>query len=305
MSRPQRVIVSCTSTHDRLECLYYVVESILRQSYKPDAFYINISKTHYLRDKGIKESPAWFNNDAIKVNFVENTGSYRKLLPVLDNACDNDLIVTIDDDVIYHRNWLIALVDAASAYPSMIVCGRARRIKKNVFGRWQSYHNWSVVKGESSGFWLLPIGCAGIAYRKKLMCEEFIKDRKFLEIAKANDDLWFRAASQIMQTNVYVNSELENGNMHIVHNRGLEKTNLFSLSQRSLFFKYGFKIFGWFFGYLGMLHSNNDVAWKKLINYSSCYAGAYSTREGQSLKKELLLSKSHQPIDIDRLHDSH
>lgn len=264
-----QIILSCTTTKDRLEFLYYTVKSVYRQTLKPDVFYINISQDSHMQDSGIKEPPTWLNNENIVVNFVENTGPYRKLLPVLSKSSEEDIIVTIDDDVLYHRNWLKTIVETAMEHPAEIVCGRAKKINKNVLGLYQSYYNWRRVKTSCSGFWLLPIGCAGVAYRKNLINEEFIKDGNFLKIAKANDDLWFRMASLINGVNVYVNRDVEIGNITLVHNKGLELNNVFSINGNSMTRKLTYELFGRTFGYLGASLSDNDTAWKKIIRYSN------------------------------------
>ncbi|SHF47948.1 Glycosyl transferase family 2 [Modicisalibacter ilicicola DSM 19980] len=267
MPKQGRVIVSCTSTHDRLELLFYAVKSISRQTFKPDRFYINISREPYLRDKGIKKLPSWLEDEDATVNFVENIGSYRKLLPILSEAEESDLIITIDDDVLYHPDWLKRMVETAREHPSEIVCGRAKSIKKNFFGKYQSYYNWRRIKKSRSGFWLLPIGCAGIAYRKNLIDESFINDRRFLDIAQVNDDLWFRVASLKLNVGVHVNRKIEEGNINLVHNKGLENSNVFSVRGSPFVKKLVYELYGRIFGYLGGGLSGNDNAWKDIIKY--------------------------------------
>ena len=101
-----KVIVSLTSTFERSHLLFYTIQSILKQAVKPDVTLVNLSENSYLSDSGFKTIPDWLNNPYIKINLVENTGSYRKLLPVLDFARDNDAIITADDDILYGVNWL-------------------------------------------------------------------------------------------------------------------------------------------------------------------------------------------------------
>lgn len=79
----RKLIISCTTTNERLRFLYYMLESLKKQILQPDVIYINISEEPYLLDSGITEIPDWLaNNEIVKINFVENTGSYNKLNPL-------------------------------------------------------------------------------------------------------------------------------------------------------------------------------------------------------------------------------
>jgi glycosyltransferase involved in cell wall biosynthesis len=143
----------------------------------------------------------------VEVKWVENTGPYRKLIPVFRAASDEDWLVTCDDDVIYGPGWLSALVQAAELYPFAVICGRARRPVKNPFGRNQSYLHWPLVPLGSSGKDLLPIGISGVLYRKHLLDKATMLSDEFKKIAPKQDDLWFHVARRIVGTEVVVSPE--------------------------------------------------------------------------------------------------
>ncbi|MCL7940900.1 glycosyltransferase [Halomonas sp. ATCH28] len=273
MLRHGKVIISCTSTHDRMEYLYYSLQSILRQTFKPDVIHVNLSKTPYLRDSGVDSKPDWLESELIEVNFVENLGSYRKLIPTYGMAGHDDLIITIDDDVIYHKEWLSMMVGAADQHPDAIVCARARIIKKNIFGKWVNYNNWKRVRNATTSFWLLPIGCSGVVYRKHLLFEEFFYNRKFLDIASVNDDLWFRIASMLNNVPVYVNPSFDTENIKFPHNKGLANNNLFSYKGKILPLKIYNKLLSLILGNLGFSLTGNDKAWKDI----NCFISEYDT----------------------------
>ena len=205
------LIVTLTSTSVRLTVLKHTLISILDQTHKPDRIVLCISKEPYLVDAGIKELPNWLNamNEMgdLEINWVENTGPYRKLIPVYQQASHEDWIVTCDDDVIYSPGWLASLVATGKEYPTAIVCGRARRPVTNAWGRRQSYLNWQVVPLGSLGKELLPIGISGVLYRKPLLDENIMSNDDFIELAPKQDDLWFHLARQVAGVGVVVSPE--------------------------------------------------------------------------------------------------
>ena len=74
---------------------------------------------------------------------------------------------------------------------------------------------------------LLPIGKFGVAYRRRLIDLEFIKDVAYKEHAPTADDLWFRIASMRKNIPVHVAPEVAQGNAAIEHKMGLEEINMF------------------------------------------------------------------------------
>ncbi|UDL03853.1 glycosyltransferase family A protein [Marinobacter sp. CA1] len=202
-----RVLVSLTSTRVRLPILKYTLISLLDQNCPPDEIVLNLSSEPYLFDEGIESLPDWLKNiDSTKVtiNWVPNEGPYRKLIPTIGMAQFDDLIVTCDDDVIYGPEWLGVLLRFARENPDCIICGRARRPVKNFFGLTQSYNNWIFCDEGSRSLKSLPIGIAGVVYRKSLLDSDLLNSKYYLKYAPKQDDLWFKLSSYRMDTYVFV-----------------------------------------------------------------------------------------------------
>jgi hypothetical protein len=240
-----------------------------KQKYDNYLISINISKDPYLYDDGFEEIPCWMKGKNVHVNFVKNFGPYRKLIPIIDQIDEEALIVTADDDVLYSENWLKEIVETSSLYPSAIVCGMARHIKKNMLGRWQNYANWPLVMGQSLSMELIPIGCAGVAYKKELLDLEFLTDESFLNLAPSADDIWFRQASMRKNAKVYVEPAIGNKNGYIQHSFGLEKKNIYRPNSMGSFYKRLLnRLKAELMNYFGIPLSKNDFAWHAAWNYS-------------------------------------
>lgn len=111
------VLVSLTTTSMRINKINKTILSLMSQSYPIHSINLYISKTPYLIDKGIQSIP---NNlqllmsvdKRFKIFFVENLGSYRKLLPILKTNWNKDcLILTVDDDKIYSFDMVEKMIN--------------------------------------------------------------------------------------------------------------------------------------------------------------------------------------------------
>jgi len=266
------VIVSLTSTSNRLEILHYTLLSLLAQSYKADRIVLNISREPYLLDDGIQELPNQITgliNSGVEVNWVKNNGSYRKLFPVLQEADNDDLIVTCDDDVIYGSGWLKSLVRSANSNPDKIVCGRARKPIVNVFNQKTSYTLWPLVDSNSIGHNLVPIGVGGIVYRKKLLDLDFLLDEKFSELAPMQDDLWFKLASFRLNVQTLVAKNVNEEVYEIESPITLSASNAAYQDFRGGFLLTNLrKVYLKIRAYLGFAVCKNDEVLKKLSSYS-------------------------------------
>lgn len=265
------IIVSVTTTKSRLNFLFYALQSILNQSYSNYRVVVNLSKESYLLDEGVDEIPNWLEAPNIEVRIVKNYGPYRKLIPLINDVSDNDLIITADDDVLYSPQWIQKIVDLAMIHSNCIVCGRARVIKRNILGRFQNYANWPLVKGNATGLDFLPIGCSGIGYRKNLLDVDFLKDPFYIAAAPTADDIWFRLASLRRNTPIYINSDIDEGNVFLEHGMGLFEINGKKKTNEDTSFtqKLIQKLIHEFANYAGIPISLNDFSWRKSLNYSN------------------------------------
>lgn len=264
-----KIILSCTSIYSRLDMFYYCVQSLLNQTLKPDLFLINVSKESFFKEGEIEEIPDWLKRDDITINWVEDTRSYRKLIPALDYADQEDLIITVDDDVLYSKTLVEDLVEQGKKHPDKIVCGRGRQMKKNIWGQWQNYANWKGVKKPTQGINIIPIGVGGVVYRKELLDMKFLKDENYLHIAKTTDDLWFKMASLRNKTDVLVQPNIDRKHYFILHNKGLSKKNWNLKRQNNFLFKAYSFLYKKIVNYLGVSQTPNDFNWDKIVKYSN------------------------------------
>ena len=204
------VLIGLTSIRGRERALKRTLHSLLRQSLPADgrsvSLHLFLSHDPYLLDRGFAAPPAFIQRHQrqsrqrgieLHCHFVENTGSYRKLLPLIGLLDDqtqalDPYLITADDDTLYPRNWLQRLLGAQDRL-NCVVGFRGRRMVVEE-GRIAPYHRW--IKHDPSlpepHPLTVPTGKDGICYRLSQLHRGVLDWRRALQLAGHADDLWFK-----------------------------------------------------------------------------------------------------------------
>lgn len=184
-----KLIVTISSWPNRIENVYYVINSILENTIKPDKIIINLSYDDFNinpleKDKEIyyKVLPTdlqilikyysniieviWYNDKELK--------SWKKHLYVLNKAHDEDIIVCIDDDIIYNKKFLELMLKSfflyEQKYPitsivenycqgTFAFCGHSSLYKKKFFNNYEKLLNDKIIHMFPEDNHLLNILC--------------------------------------------------------------------------------------------------------------------------------------------------
>lgn len=268
------LIVNLTTTHSRLDLCSITLFSLLTQSMSPDKIRVWISEESYLSDQGIKKIPDYLLSlnkidDIIEFVYTKNTGPYRKIFPALNIADEKDVLVYADDDVVYHKEWLMTLYSTFEKYDTEnIVAARVRLKKKNLFNKYKSYVAYPICFTERTllNDYIIT-GLGGAILMKKHIASKYICMEDYIDIAPKTDDLWISEIITRSKTNVTTCPNAINCFTEINHsNNALSANNnpVLSGGYLSLFLK---KIVLKLSSYLGVNKTNNDVAAKKINNY--------------------------------------
>lgn len=111
-----KIIVTMTSWKNRIHNCANVIESILHGTLKPDVIFLNISSEEFpcLSDELPDDLMSLcMLNPTVKLNWVSGTNakSMKKIFPILKYVSDNDIIIDIDDDIIFPIDFIRTRVD--------------------------------------------------------------------------------------------------------------------------------------------------------------------------------------------------
>ena len=206
------IYISITSIFKNQDILLQTLQSIIKQTKKPDKIFLYLSEESYILDDGFKNKKITnsnllkFTNDnsIIDIKWVENTGSYRKLLPLLKEKWKEDcIIITIDDDTIYDTHLIENLVN--DYYEHKCVVGY--RGFTPSFDKLENFDYLKREKLQHLSLYNFLTGKAGILYKPEFFYKTkdlIFNDEIYLNTCDKHDDIWFYIVRILNNINCYV-----------------------------------------------------------------------------------------------------
>lgn len=193
----QQIIVSLTSFPAAIPYAAQAVQSILNGSVLPDKVILYLTFSQF-GESGIPQELQKLANDNSRFeirDYPRDIRSYRKLIPALSDFPDA-IIVTIDDDVTYHKNMLRDLLRLHEQMPQAVLAHRAKRMKPDEpYRKWKKYRWYHfLLKKIHTSFKNIQTGVGGVLYPPHSLKKEMMNVELFTELAPTTDDIWFWAA---------------------------------------------------------------------------------------------------------------
>ncbi|MGV0961460.1 MAG: hypothetical protein ACOYB1_16670 [Limnohabitans sp.] len=204
--REQELVVSLTTIPERICKVHLCIESLLRQSLKPDRIVLWLSESAVEGRPTVSlQSLPWklrrLEKRGLEIRWCRDIRSLRKIVPTL-RLYPGALIVTSDDDVFYPRDWLKDLYAAYMSEPQFIHCHRAHLMRYAESGAVLPYVQWNITAPGLIGpsMKLFPTGVGGVLYAPDHLHSDVFNEEVFLELCPTADDVWLKAMSMLKGT---------------------------------------------------------------------------------------------------------
>jgi hypothetical protein len=201
----KQVVVSLTSFPKAIPYAMRAIQSILEGTVLPDKVVLYLTVSQFPESQipqGLQS--IMDKNPIFEVRFYEeNIRSYTKLIPALIDFPDA-IIVTVDDDIRYHKNVLRDLLRLHTQFPNAILAHRAKRIIMNTpYRQWKKYRWYDfITKKFYLRFGNLQTGVGGVLYPPHSLRIEMLDSNLFMNICPTTDDVWFWAAAMANGTKI-------------------------------------------------------------------------------------------------------
>lgn len=186
------IIISLTTYSKRIEEVYLVIESIFNQTLKADKILLWLDEVEF-NEETIPNILKNQRKRGLEIRYCENIKSYKKLIPTLKEY-QNEIIITIDDDVIYPINFIEKMYKIHKKFPEVVLCNIGREIPIGDNKVELEYKNWkyseNIMKSKKN---IVPIGAGGVLYPPRCFYKDIIDKEKFQKLAPLADDIWFKA----------------------------------------------------------------------------------------------------------------
>lgn len=203
-----RIIVSLTTYPARINSARQTIESILAGTKMPDKIVLYLAKPQFPNRKLPKDLTDLAKKHPIfEIRWTgKDTKPYKKLIPALKDF-PNDVIITIDDDIVYPRDQIATLLRCHRKYPKAICGRRVSRAKTMDVSKWKLYRFMrTILWGKRPQLYNKSTGCGGILYPPKALHPDVMKERLFMKLCPTTDDNWFWAMAVVNGTKTAVAS---------------------------------------------------------------------------------------------------
>lgn len=212
----QEIIVSLTTYGKRLFDVALTIESIMEQTMKANRIVLWLQKD--LEPSLLPGSLKLLQKRGLEIAFCRDLRSYKKIIPSLLKYPD-DVVITVDDDLLYEYDLLEHLITAYLNTPQYIYCHRSHRMKLDENGHLLAYSHWDWEHYfDKPDILCFPTGSGGVLYPPHTLSEEVINDSVFMDICPYADDVWLKAMALkkgTLSTSVY--SHHQNGRDYLIN----------------------------------------------------------------------------------------
>ncbi|WP_250434167.1 hypothetical protein [Hanstruepera flava] len=209
------VIVSLTSFPARIEVVYLSVRSILNQTQKPKKVLLWLGEEQFpLGEESLPNSLLELKPLGLEIKFCKDIKAHKKYFFAFQKYPQN-LIVTVDDDVIYSRDLLKILEETHIKHPDCVVANRVRLMEMDASG-FKPYRGWKIndVGDNNPSKRLFSTGVGGVLYQPKFFSKSFYDLEGIKKTKCMNDDIWLKAGQiinevPVVYTNFYFKNFIE------------------------------------------------------------------------------------------------
>lgn len=200
--RGERIIVSLTSYPGRFAHIHTALKSIMLQTIKPDKIIV------------------WLDEDVQRELFtakmleLEQYGIEYRTMPgdlkphkkyihaMLEFP--EDIIITVDDDLIYAKDTVETLIKTHERYPNAVCARRVHKITENTDGRIASYNDWigEYCGCDTPSHELIATGVGGVLYPPHCLYEKAFDEKLITDLSLKADDIWLKFMELLNGTHV-------------------------------------------------------------------------------------------------------
>lgn len=193
------VIVSFTTYGKRIYDVYLTIESLMQQTVKPNKIILWLAENEFTVEN-IPQTLKNLQKRGLTVEFCKDIKSYKKLVPAL-RRYPNDIIITVDDDVIYQYDLIENLLNSYKQNPELIHFCRGHRMMLKNDNALEEYNKWNWYINDNRIDKLnFPTGVGGVLYPSQSLHSDVIDENIFLTLAPNADDVWFKAMAILQGT---------------------------------------------------------------------------------------------------------
>lgn len=187
------VIASLTSFPGRINTTHLSIESIFRQSIRPERIILWLAEEQFPnKEKDLPKELIILKNKGLEVIFCDDIRSHKKYYYSLKET-QNQVLVLFDDDLFFHKDVIKNLIEIHQRHPNCVVGTRVHKMKfKN--GVLKNYKDWEInYSGEEASLLHHSNSGHGTLIPPSVKFDDIFFDKElFMRLSPNSDDVWFK-----------------------------------------------------------------------------------------------------------------
>lgn len=194
------LIVSLTSYPARIKKVWLVVKTLLNQK-KIDNFAIILwlSREQFPDEmESLPDNLKHLCSNGLIIRFVDDDLKSHKKYFYAFKEFPNNVVITVDDDVLYPSNLVYTLFSAHQKFTDCVICNRGTVIRKDFpYKEWEQVENYMTPQNN-----ILPTGIGGVLYPPKSYNKAIFSVDAIKQTCLYGDDLWLNFMCRINETEI-------------------------------------------------------------------------------------------------------
>jgi hypothetical protein len=197
LSKGEQVIVSLTSFPLRIDKVWMVVETMFRQTIRPDKIVLTLSELQF-KEKKIPKKLLEQTQRGLEIIWTnDDLRSHKKYYYVMQKY-PNAIVITVDDDILYEKNLIRKLLDFNQTYPNCILCNWGSIKAGKEYSKWKNL----LFEFRAPSYSTLQIGVGGVLYPVGSLYKDVFRKEIFLNICPLADDIWLNTMALLNNTKI-------------------------------------------------------------------------------------------------------
>lgn len=193
----RKIVVSMTTYPARITGVSKILDTIYNQTRKPDEVVLWLADSQFPdHEEDLPEDlKQLISEQKLSVYFCDDIKPHKKYFYAFKKF-EKDLIITIDDDLLYHPDSIDSLFLSYLEFPDAVSTLRAHLILFDDNKEFLPYRDWMMetnICRNKPCMQLLATGGAGAIYAPELFDKTFLDEKAIKSLCLNADDLWLKA----------------------------------------------------------------------------------------------------------------
>lgn len=197
-TQQENLIISLTTFPPRINSLWIIIETLLRQTYRPKKVILWLSKSQFNSKDMLPKKLLSQERRGLEIRFCDDDlRSHKKYYYSMKDYPEH-FILTVDDDTFYPENLVENLLQTYKENPGTICCNLGHEMVIRD-GEVASYKEWKLGANglNKPSHLLVPIGYEGVLYPPNSLNNNLFDKNQIKELCLNADDLWLKAMATL------------------------------------------------------------------------------------------------------------